>query len=181
MCHARAAVIGALLLVFVVIAAAALLVPVASDAGRIMTLDFRGRDARRRRGGVGASDRRFPGASDVSDDRYCRDARHRLDPRRRGSSTRCVADPAHAPKMTKREMATVTNTAGAFGGATWRDGEARYLGGRRATGAFGTRAFLTHTVEHAPEWCGEISSWDEMKCMRDSGRGSSSATTPGSP
>ena len=88
------------------------------------------------------------------------------------SSTRCVADPAHAPKMTKREMATVTKyVAGAFGGATWRDGEARYLewGGGGSTSAFGTRAFLTHTVEHAPEWCGEISSWDEMKCMRDSG------------
>jgi len=60
------------------------------------------------------------------------------------ASTRCVADPAHAPKMTEREMETVLKyVSGSFVGATWRDGEARYLewGGGGSTSLFGTRAF----------------------------------------
>ena len=84
------------------------------------------------------------------------------------SSTRCVADPAHAPKMTDREIATVLKyVTGAFDGATWRDGEAIYLewGGGGSTSAFGTRARLTHTVEHAPRWCVHLSSWEELKCL----------------
>ena len=84
------------------------------------------------------------------------------------SSTRCVADPAHAPKMTSAEIATVLKyVAGAFPGATWRDGEALYLewGGGGSTSAFGTRTKLTHTVEHARGWCDEISGYEEMKCM----------------
>lgn len=84
------------------------------------------------------------------------------------SSTRCVADPAHAPKMTDREIATVLKyVTGAFDGATWRDGEAIYLewGGGGSTSAFGTRARLTHTVEHAPQWCVHLSGWEELKCL----------------
>ena len=171
--RARRGVIGALLLVFVVIAAAALLVPVASDgrpnhdastsAGVTLA---EGAAAWARATGASSALPTFPTTGVVAT-RGAVSTRGGAAP-----STRCVADPAHAPKMTKREMATVTKyVAGAFGGATWRDGEARYLewGGGGSTSAFGTRAFLTHTVEHAPEWCGEISSWDEMKCMRESG------------
>ena len=84
------------------------------------------------------------------------------------TQTSCVADPAHAPKMTEREMATALKyVSGAFAGATWRDGEARYLewGGGGSTSVFGTRALLTHTVEHNKEWCRVISEWPETRCM----------------
>lgn len=86
------------------------------------------------------------------------------------SSQRCVADPAHAPKMTANEKSTILKyITGAFAGSTWTEGEARYLewGGGGSTSAFGTKAKLVHTVEHAPQWCEIIKQWDEMRCLTE--------------
>ena len=84
------------------------------------------------------------------------------------SQKECVADPAHVPKVTESEKAVILKyVTGAFAGSAWQDGEARYLewGGGGSTSAFGTKAKLVHTVEHAPVWCDSIAQWDEMKCL----------------
>ena len=84
----------------------------------------------------------------------------------------CAHDPAHAPAMSASERETVLKyVRGKFEGATWKDGEAKYLewGGGGSTSAFGTHAGLVRTVEHVASWCDEIREWPEMRCMRDVG------------
>ena len=84
----------------------------------------------------------------------------------------CAHDPAHAPAMSASERDTVLKyVRGQFEGATWKDGEAKYLewGGGGSTSAFGTHAGLVRTVEHVASWCDEIREWPEMRCMRDVG------------
>ena len=84
----------------------------------------------------------------------------------------CAHDPAHAPAMSASERETVLKYVRAkFEGATWKDGEAKYLewGGGGSTSAFGTHAGLVRTVEHVASRCDEIREWPEMRCMRDVG------------
>jgi hypothetical protein len=164
--RSRRGVVGVLLLVGVVVAAAALLGPSdasdddASTSSGVTLAKGAAAWARATERPDATSTGGVSGRS--SDPGFPSDAVGSL------ASTRCVADPAHAPKMTEREMATVLKyVSGSFVGATWRDGEARYLewGGGGSTSAFGTRALLTHTVEHNKEWCRVISEWPEMRCM----------------
>ena len=79
----------------------------------------------------------------------------------------------HAPNMSASErIAMLQYVRGEFASSTWDAGDATYLewGTGGSTATFGTAAGTAYSVENVPEWCADVESWPETRCMARSNR-----------